>query len=208
MAELELLCNTIVEVDNTEALAILERLRGALAAREAVHKIAGRAMGNRLIKHFHSRNQSVKRDPGFAPSNYWNAAAESVSASYDTERARVSVSKEGVAWHLYGGTIVPKTSKALAIPLQPQYKGKNPREVWPNRDQAFVWTNPESGQAFLATGEGGELSLHYLLLKSVTKSADPTVLPDDSVIEADMTRTVGAFLRRALNNAAQAPEGA
>ena len=208
MPQQELLCNTIVEVDNTEALAILERLRGALAAREAVHKIAGRAMGNRLIKHFHGRNQSVKREGGFVQSNYWNAAAESVSASYDTERARVSVSKEGVAWHLYGGTIVPKNSKALAIPLQPQYKGKNPREVWPNRDQAFVWRNPKSGQAFLATGENGELSLHYLLLQSVNKDADPTVLPDDAVIEEDMTRTVGAFLRRALRAGAQSTEGA
>ena len=214
MPEQDILTRTTVEVDNAEALAMLERLRGALSAREAVHKIAGRAMADRLIKHFRARNQSVKRDSGWPDSNYWNAMADSVTSRHDEERARVIVQGNekapgsSVAWHLYGGTIRPKTSKALAIPLQPENVGINPREKWPNKKDAFVWKNPKVYAPFLATSENGELTLHYLLLKSVTKDADPTVLPDDAVIEEDMTRTVGAFLRRALRTGAQPAEGA
>jgi hypothetical protein len=203
MPEQDIIGKTTVEVDNAEALAVLGRLRGALAAREGLHRVAGRAMGNRLRRHFRARNQGVDRKGGWPASNYWNMAAESVEARCDEEGAQVSVRKEGVLWHLRGGTIRPRNSKALAIPLQPGLKDKNPREVWPDRKGAFVWRDPKSDRAFLATGEDGKLTLHYLLLQSVSKAADPAVLPGDAIIEGDMTRAVSGFLRRALNSAAQ-----
>jgi len=203
MSEQALVTKTRVEVDSAEALEVLSRLRGALNARADVHKFAGREMGSRLIKHFRARNQNVKRDAGWPASNYWNSVAESVEASHDEESAVVSVREPGVLWHLLGGTIRPTKAKALAIPLQPENKGVNPREKWPNRDGAFVWRNPDSGHAFLATGEEGNLTLHYLLLQSISKGADPTVLPEDSVMEDDMTRVVLGFLRRALRGEAR-----
>jgi len=66
-----------------------------------------------------------------------------------------------------GGTIRPKTAKALAIPITPHAKNLWPRE-WPQEKLSLV-VNKKTGKALLAetVGEGksAKLIYHYVLLK-------------------------------------------
>lgn len=67
-----------------------------------------------------------------------------------------------------GGTILPRTAKALAIPVTPEAKKMWPRD-WPG-DRLFMVVL--RGKALLAerlgSGKGAKLKVHYVLKPSVT----------------------------------------
>ena len=164
--------------------AILGATAGELKARQRLNKVAGEGAARLVRDHLMQRNRSVDRDPGWEPSNYWANAAESAYSSSDADGATVHIPWAGVRWHRYGGTIEPRNAKALAIPLRPENKGVYPSKKFPNRGDAFVYRPKSGDKAFLATSDNGKLTLHYILLKSVSKDPDPTVLPSDDDILA------------------------
>ncbi len=186
--------NIEVSVDAQAALDLLGRLRGAIAARETVHRVAAEAAGKLVRGWFLARNQDRSKH---TTSNYWSHAAEATSAEADAQSGRVIVRHPGTAWHRYGGTIYAKPGKAMALPLRDEVYGVWPSERFPNRGDAFVWRSPK-GQAFLAHRDGQALRILYLLLKSVSKPEDPTVLPSNEEIAAAAAAAIRGLLRLAL----------
>ena len=88
------------------------------------------------------------------------------------------IAHPGVALHYYGGIVLAKPGKSLAIPLRPENKGKWPSERFPTKGDAFVLRRKASGKAFWRRGKMTEpLRLQYLLVKSVRMRADPSVFP-------------------------------
>ena len=133
----------------------------------------------------------------------------SIYANYRPSSGRVVVRKEGVAWHRYGGTISAKPGKALAIPQRDEVYGVWPSEQFPNRGDAFVWRR--NGKAFLVARKdkgvksgNRTLRILYLLLKSVSKGADTTVLPPSGDMQQTAAGAVAALVRRALARRAAA----
>ena len=163
-----------IRVDTTEAAAVLIRVRGVLGAKEAMHKVAAASV-SKLV-----RSWLLARNGRSSTSNYWSRAAEATTHESDASSARVIIRHPGVGWHRYGGTINAKPGKALAIPLKAAVKGIWPSEKFPNKGDAFIYR--KNGKAFLAAREGGALRIFYLLVKSVSKTADRSVLPDETEI--------------------------
>ena len=146
-----------------------------------------RGVSNRIVRHLRARPANRR---GFPSSGYWADAADSVSVRPGSgNSAAVEISKEGVALHYEGGTVLPKDGgKALAIPLAAEVYGKNPRE-WsgfrrgdePSDDDVLsVFWPKNSAHGFLKERDTGNLL--YLLVPKATIKADPGVLPS----EADM----------------------
>ena len=183
-----------VTIDAREAIATLAATRGVMDASRAVHDAAANAVAVQVRSWFIARNDAKSKHTS---SQYWAQAAEAVSAEADADSGRVVVRHPGTAWHRYGGTISAKPGKALAIPLRDEVYGVWPSEFFKSRDDAFVWRSPK-GQAFLVAAKdkgvkSGKRTLRilYLLLKSVSKGADTTVLPS----EAEQVEAASAAVR-------------
>lgn len=179
-----------ISVDTRGAVEKLSAARGAVRASESVNRVAAEAAGKLVRGWFLSRNTRSQR------SNYWSQAAEATFQESDATSARLVIRHPGVRWHRYGGTIRAKPGKSMSIPLRDAVKGVWPSEKWPDRKDAFVWRR--RGKAFLAAREGNALRIFYLLVKSVTKAADPSVLPSDAAIAAAASEAIRQLLRRAL----------
>jgi len=189
-----------VTIDAREAIATLAATRGVMDASRAVHDAAANAVAVQVRGWFITRNAAKSKHTG---SQYWAQAAEAISAEADADSGRVVVRHPGTAWHRYGGTISAKPGKALAIPLRDEVYGAWPSEQFPNRGDAFVWRR--NGKAFLVARKdkgvksgSRTLRILYLLLKSVSKGADTTVLPPSGDMQQTAAGAVAALVRRAL----------
>ena len=196
-----------VTIDARAAIELLAATRGVLEARRAVHDAAANAVAGQVRSWFITRNAAKSKH---TESQYWAQAAEAVSAEADADSGRVVVRHPGTAWHRYGGTISAKPGKALAIPLRDEVYGQNPSEFFKSRDDAFVWRSPR-GQAFLVAKQdkgvksgNRTLRILYLLLKSVSKGEDTTVLPGETEQVEAASAAVRQIIRLALRRRAAA----
>jgi hypothetical protein len=180
-----------ITVDTSAADALLARARAAALDKAELHEAAAASISKLLRGWFIARNS---RSP---TSNYWSEAGESVYHEFDATSGRVVVHKQGVGWHRYGGVIRAKPGKALAIPLKASVKGMRASEKFPSKDDAFVYR--KGGKAFLAAREGGALRIFYLLVKSVSKTADRSVLPDETEIWGTAAASMLKLIRTRLS---------
>ena len=136
-----------------------------------------------VVRHLRRRHSTASRRAGFPQSGYWLDAAASTTTAPAGDSAEVTVEKEGVALHYYGGTVHPVKGKALAIPIDPSVAGKNPRELNGLSDTlALLWPK-NSNHGFLKDTETSELL--YLLVGSARLKADRSVLPEDGEMAAE-----------------------
>ena len=150
---------------------------------------AARGISNALKGHFRNRNSAAKHREGMPRSNFWSHVADSVqtkaSVGASTATAHVLVDHEGVVLHLEGGTVRPKTGKALAIPLVAAVFDQNPREFDPHHEKlSLVWPKGASAGTLRdkKTGEAW-----FLIVSKADIPADPSVLPSESyLIQAGM----------------------
>ena len=161
------------------------QLGDLIPSSQTVAEAAGRAVFNLVKGHLAERNNKTSRRAGWPKSNYWGEAAQSVEEPVISDStASISIAKEGVALHYYGGTVKPK-KKALAIPISPLVA-----DIWPSKapDNLDLFWPKNSSHGFLKDSNTSELL--YLLVPQVTIPADPTVLPEDSAITDAATREI------------------
>lgn len=150
----------------------------------ALAQAAARAVQNCLVQHFRDRNSGgAKRSARLAKSDYWADAADSIRTETGEAGATVTIDKEGVALHRFGGVVTPTRGKALAIPLRAEVQGRNPREL-AQADPSVVYVPGRTlGRAFLARRErSGHLTLLWQLVRRTTHRPDPSALPDDDAV--------------------------
>jgi phage gpG-like protein len=97
----------------------------------------------------------------------------SIIARVETDRLLLQSNSPSAPVHQFGATIRPKTGHALTIPLTAEAKrvGSPRQNHFPR--PLFVYTNHDSGHAFLAESQGGKLVLNYLLVKESVIPARP-----------------------------------
>jgi hypothetical protein len=110
-----------------------------------------------------------------------------------------------------GGTVYPKTAKALSIPLTAAAKktgsasrwettrGKGPLTmvVRKNRPPLLVET------ALIGSKRTRKWTIHYVLLKSVTHRPDPAALPPRATVDGDLRAAMAAHQARVMARAAK-----
>jgi len=165
----------------TRVLQLTVPTTDLIPSRRELAEAAGRGVSNAVKRHLVERDQA--RGSGEMRTGYYGQAANAVRTEMNGDDAFVSISKEGIALHYYGGVIYPDDAKALAIPKRADVAGTRPKEVDPMREKfALVWPKGEKVGS-LRDKENDQIV--YLLVPKATIKADPTVLPsDDALLDA------------------------
>ena len=153
----------------------------------------GRGISNIVKRHLVDRDRASSPAAGMPRTGYYGDAANSVTTEMNGSVSVVTIHKEGVALHYYGGVVYPTSGhKALAIPQVPAAAGRRPAEIDPSRQQlALVW--PKGATAGTLRDKETD-DVWYLLVAKATIPADQTVLPTESA----MTDAANAAIGRAL----------
>lgn len=182
--------------------------RVGLAARSIeASRAVGMAMAETLKRWLVQKNQAGNKR-GWPTTNFYGRAAEATLFEAQPGVAEIVVAQDGVRQRLYGGIINARPGKALAIPLVPEAYGKSPREFSdlvlrrtgrdPHANAVLVRPAEAFAGAAARRGRrsGAPIALPgltarapgqamYLLVRSVSQEADPSVLPpDDQLLDA------------------------
>lgn len=162
-----------------------------LASDHELAQAAGRGISNAVKKHLVERDSRGRSD-GLPRTGYYGDAASGVTTEVSGSRAVVTIHKEGVALHYYGGVVYPTDAKALAIPKSIQGAGKRPAEADPDHTKfALVWPKGKTAGT-LRDKETDEVV--YLLVSKAKIKADKTILPTDAELESAGMSAMEAIL--------------
>lgn len=159
--------------------------------------IAGRAVGNELKKHFREKNQKTNKQ-GFTKSGFWSQIRDSVQVIKLGDGAVVQINDPRFNQKVYGGTITPKTSKALAIPLENEFYGVRPSTFG---DRFFFLPTHSGGKTVGILAEhlaDNSVRAAYILMSSVDQDADPTALPPLDALERVAVTALEGWIKRQL----------
>ena len=168
------------------------QLRDVLPSERELAQAAGRGVSNAVKRHLVERDSRGRSD-GLPRTGYYGDAASGVTTEVSGNRAVVTIHKEGVALHYYGGVVYPTDGhKALAIPKSIQGAGKRPSEIDPGHTKfALVWPKGEK-TGTLRDKETDEVV--YLLVPKATIPEDKTILPTESEMESAGMAAMEAIL--------------
>ncbi len=141
-----------------------------------------------------SKNVALKMQKKFLSNggNWWASAANSVFKNNTATTASVGAKQKGVALHYYGGIVKPVRAKNLAIPLRPEFKRKNPREL--SYKNIFVFAPRKAfGRRFLSYLDGGRLKVAYLLVPRAKINPHPEKFLRDEEIVCSVLDTIKTF---------------
>ena len=159
------------------------QLRDVMPSEQELAQAAGRAVSN-IVKRQLVERDARGRSDGLPRTGYYGDAASGVTAEVSGNRAVITIHKEGVALHYYGGVVYPTSGhKALAIPKVAAVAGKRPAEADPDRSKfAIVWPKGKTAGT-LRDKETNEVV--YLLVPKATIPEDKTILPtEDEMVDA------------------------
>lgn len=163
-----------------------------LASDHELAQAAGRAVSS-IVKNRLSERDHRGRSDGLPRTGYYGEASNSVTTEISGKTALITIHKEGVALHYYGGVVYPTSGhKALAIPKSIQGAGKRPAEADPDRTKfALVWPKGKT-TGTLRDKETDEVV--YLLVPKATIPEDKTILPTESEMESAGMAAMEAIL--------------
>jgi hypothetical protein len=183
-----------ISTSGSPVSTMLRSLAAAFRSRE-VREVAGRAGVNTFKGHFRRLDSSRANKLGGRRSHFWAAAADATNFRVVPQGVEVNVSHLGVAQRYFGGTIRPVNARALAIPATAEAYGRLPRD--PELPDLFV-IRYKPGGAALAANVNGATKVYFWLVKSVTQSADPSVLPSEDYLSHNVRTAIVSYLDRQI----------
>ena len=188
----------------------LERLGLALLHAKA-NPVLGRAAVNTFRDHFFELNRQRANQLGGRRTNFYAQAARSTHFETSGDAITIATNQVGIRLRRYGGTVRPKNSNWLTIPIRSEAYGKRAREF---NDLRFVFANPQT--AYLVKAERTEVSFRkskrgktkvvrgkeiggealYVLKKSVTQRPDASVFPTEAKLNRSLVEAANEYLRR------------
>lgn len=168
------------------------QLRDVLPSERELAQAAGRGVFNAVKRHLVERDSRGRSD-GLPRTGYYGDAASGVTTEISGKTALITIHKEGVALHYYGGVVYPTDGhKALAIPKVAAVAGKRPAEADPDRTKfALVWPKGEK-TGTLRDKETDEVV--YLLVSKATIPEDKTILPTEDEMKSAGMAAMEAIL--------------
>lgn len=166
----------VILIPSASFKAELEAAAGRVRDTAAVCKVGANAVANEIKSHFKDLNQRPNAE-GWAKSGFWAQVRDSVQVLTDSAAAVVQINDTRFNLKFYGGTVTPKTAKALSIPLHEEFKGVLP-STFPRGRFFFLPDNDGNNVGVLAEALGdGKIRAAYLLRKSTAHAAMPDALP-------------------------------
>ncbi len=183
----------------SDDLAKLESRLNALVATlrkpEAGVKVAARAVGNVLKKHFRAK-ASVLNKRGWKSQGFWGQVRSSVQESFDGLSGSVVVNDPRFLQKVYGGVIKAKRGSAIAIPLKAEFYGVSPSTF--DKDRFFFLKSKKGKNVGILAEKNadGSVKLCYVLRRQVTQGADATALPPLKDLENAAAKALREVLTR------------
>lgn len=190
--------NVTVSVDSkTPALkALLAAL--SPAGRKALHSRSVTRLHKLIKTHLiglaASRHDTATR-LGATPTGHLAKAAERMTRTHDSEGGAVNIFSPGFKRVFESFTVFPRVAKALTIPVNPLSYGKRVYEVQPLVGYGIF--RPK-GANILAYNDGGNLVPLYVLVKRAFIKQDRSLLPDDSLLQAEVKAGLLSGIQAAL----------
>ena len=152
-----------------------------LPSENELAQAAGRGVSNAVKSHLVERDSRARPDDGMPHTGYYGDAAGSVTTGISGKTAVITIHKEGIALHYYGGVVYPTDARVLAIPKRADAAGRRPREYDPDRSRlALVWPKGASAGTLRDKTSG---DIVYLLVAKAEIPKDETVLPSEGELE-------------------------
>lgn len=156
-----------------------------------------------LARYYRRLDRERPNKLGGTRQHWWRQVAESVHNPVlrDASEAQIAITQPGLAMKLEGGTVRPRTARALAIPIHADSYGVWARD-WDERyPQRPIFPIRGARNALLAEAVGtDQVRPLYVLKKSQKIPADPAALPGAEDFSAPLVRyaqqRLGRLLRR------------
>ena len=173
------------QAGNKLETAVAKRLHGILSRLERSSKPMQNAMLWSVKNHF----QSIY--PG---SSHYNPDKVTPKDNTDGKNpsASVSIDVPGVTRAYHDITIVPRTRRALTIPLHRSSYGKSSKEF-----DNLIFIQKKDGKAFLVQNKNGSLVFMYYLAKRAFQRRDPRLMPSDQTLKDNIFGRLTAYLAAA-----------
>lgn len=188
---------TFTVIDN--ATPVFNRLLLQAKRPRALLAAAGRAVANRLRKHYRELNPKRANQLGGKRTNFWLQIMRSVQAPIVHDRsAVVSITHPVIAHKVKGGEIRAKRARLLTIPVSPEAYGRT-ASTFEHETGLKLFLLKMAGKALLASKDAaGRLTVQYLLKASVNQKPDPDALPAQKDLEQAAIAAASAVLARQL----------
>lgn len=175
--------------------ADLQKAAGRIRDQAATCKVGANAVANTVKKHFRELNQKPNQE-GWKKSNFWAQIRGSVQVLTDGNAAVVQINDPRFNLKFFGGTVTPKTSKALAVPLHEEYKGVLP-STFPKDKFFFLPSKDGNNIGVLAEALGDNtIRAAYLLRKSTTHAPQPDALPPMDELRTIAVEAMKRYIER------------
>lgn len=177
-------------------------------------KVVGRAVANRLRKHFSELDSERANTMGGRRTHFYGQARRSVQNPelVGDSGVSVSINHVGIAQRYFGGPIEADPGHALAIPARAEAYGKRPGEfkdlhlvVFGELGKAALVQNTQTalsvgrrrkdGSRTVSRGEEQGGGVFFWLVKRVNQRPDHSVLPTESDLQAAASAAGLEYLR-------------
>lgn len=155
--------------DDTTLRQKLARLRNVTA----LHGAMALSVERLVIKHMRTVKVPLGNKLGAPSTGFWRNAIASVRADSGDAGGVVRITQRGVALQYYGGTVTPKTAKALTIPIAAEAHGKTVGDFKAAGETIFRL----KGSDLLCRDVGGKPQPLFVLRQSATIRPHADVLP-------------------------------
>jgi len=175
----------------------LNRIAAQLARPRALMADLGKTLSNDMRAHFRMRDQTPNKH-GFPRHHFWSKTVRDATSLTEVtdNSATVSVASREYAHKITGGTVTPKTAKALSIPLSGEAYRVGSARLFP---RPLTYIKRAGKNPLLVEIGKRQWRLHYVLLKSVTHAPDPNAEPDWGKVSAHLLERAQAMLDRVLH---------
>lgn len=184
-----------------------------------LHSVVGRSARNLVKQHLLDYNRSHPNQMGAPRSNYWAAAARSVSFSSEPGAVLLSIAHPGVALRYFGGVVKPVNSKLLTIPAIPEAYGRRAKEfdnleligsrkhgflalVERQSDNISFGRKRKDGSRKLKQGPKRGGRIFFWLVPETHHKPDPSVLPPDDVMTRHISDDTARYLQTLVDREA------
>jgi len=184
------------------ATPALDALGRELERPEALLLPVARQGATLLRRYYRALDDRRPNKLGGVRQHWWQKVASSVNAPVLAGRsaARIAITQPGMGLRVQGGTVRPRSSKALAIPIHRDSYGIWARDWQARHPERPLFPIRGRRNMLLAETEGEGLRPLYVLKKSQKIPADPDALPGAGDFETPLVayarRRLGTLIRR------------
>jgi len=192
-----------VTIDGGAAAARLQRIALQVANPIPLYRSAGRAVANRLRRHFRELDGQRANQLGGKRQHFWAQILKATQGpDVDAEGATITIADPRFALRLYGGVVTTKNKPWLTIPVHPDAYGMSVAEF--EQETGINLFRPKGRRVLMAPMSNGGAVPMYALCKSVTHVAEPGALPEATELEGLVLRAAEKHLARVTAEGAQA----